>query len=480
MGLKTRCHEVASAIVLLMLLHSSHVGAASKKWAHPFTPLREFYISPTGAGAGSASNPMSLSSAINSAFPGDLYWLKGGTYNGLLSLFRHGTSAHPIVFRAVPGDHVVIHGSVDILGAYNWIWGFDITDPGGTTAGDSGVRLLAAGAHVINNVIHHHTTKNGIGAWQNGPGHVVYGNTVFANGHNIYMQNDFTAHGYKYIVGNMLLDSANQCSGCFNVHGYTQNDMVTGFFLQQNIISNGKFLLGGYNIPADREVVKKNYFYSARTHLGWRRPSQAKFRKNYMVRSLLVLQWFWGDGEVLYNQTKPNEFTKNELYLPQDGIHHIYFVTSAYLAEGRCEGCPAIRASDTFNNNKYSTPFQATFFANNSNLGSVNMSEWRSATGQAGNSFDVNSSEVPVPTTNKVVVVRNEYEAGRAHIAIFNWEAASDVTVNLSSFVANGSSIKILDPLDAFGTPIYSGTYNGPVTIPTGGAEFKAFLVQTQ
>lgn len=425
------------------------------------------------------SNPMSLSSAINNALPGDLYWLKGGTYNGLLVLFRNGTPDRPIVFRALPGDRVKINGKVDIGGAYNWLWGCEVTDPATIAVGDSGVRLLATGAHVINNIIHNQGGKNGIGAWQNGPGQVVYGNIVYANGHNIYMQNDFADDGYKYIVGNMFIDSANQCSDCFNVHGYTANDMVTGFFMQENIISNGKFLIGGYNIPADREVVKKNYFYSARTQLGWRRPSQVKFRKNYLVRSALLVQWFWGEGEILYKQTKPNQFTKNEFYLPTNN-HHIYFVTSAYLAAGRCEGCPAIKAKDTFNNNKYSTPFQATFFADNLDLGTVNMSQWRSATGQAGNSFDLASNEVPLPTTNKVVVLRNDYEAGRAHVAIFNWEAASNVTVNLSSFVANGSSIKILDPRNAFGTPIYSGTYNGPVTIPTGGAEFNAFLVQVQ
>jgi hypothetical protein len=256
--------------------------------------------------------------------------------------------------------------------------------------------------------------------------------------------------------------------------------MVTGYFLQSNIFANGPTLIGGYNVPADREVVKKNYFYKARAQLGWSRPSQAKFKKNYLMRSTLVVQRFWGEGEKVFNQVKPNQFSKNESYLPADQ-HHIYFTTTAYLTPTqRCDGCPAIKPSDTFDDNKYSAPFMATFYADNTNLGDVNFTEWRNATAQAGNAFDANSKEVPVPNVNKVVVLKNEYDATRAHIAIFNYLASSSVSVSLSSFVKSGTSIKVLDPHNVYGTPVFSGTYNGPVTLPVGGAEFKSFLVQIQ
>jgi hypothetical protein len=81
----------------------------------------------------------------------------------------------------------------------------DITDPTERAPQDSGVRILAAGVHVLNNVVHHQTNKNGIGAWNAGAGQVVYGNVIYANGqgpnhpHNIYTQNDFP-FGRKYIM----------------------------------------------------------------------------------------------------------------------------------------------------------------------------------------------------------------------------------------------------------------------------------------
>jgi hypothetical protein len=468
--------------ILAGFLGTSNATAATK-WVHQFTPVRELYISPSGTGTGTQSNPMSFLSAINTAAAGDLYWMSEGTYTGYFTLYRDGTADKPIVFRALPQNRVTLEGTIDMSGMYNWVWGLEITDPNQVSPVDSGIRTLSEGSHVINNIIHDNATKNGIGAWDHGPNHVIYGNIVYANGlgggnpHNIYMQNDFASNGYKYIVGNLFLDSANICPNCFNVHAYTANGFVTGFYMKDNVISNGKFLLGGYNVPSDRHFIKKNYFYSSTAQFGYRRPSQAKVRKNYLVRTQLDVGWFWGVGEVQYTQTAPNQFTKNEIYLPPNGIH-VGFITSAYLISGRCEGCPAIQVSDSFNNNKYSAPFRATFFADNTNLGTVDLGGWKNATSVAGNAFDSESKEVPLPVKNKIVVLPNDYEPRRGHVAIYNWEGSTDVNVNISSIVNSGSSVKIFSATDPFGTPIFSGTYNGSVSLPMSGAEFKVFLVQ--
>jgi hypothetical protein len=107
----------------------------------------------------------------------------------------------------------------------------------------------------------------------------------------------------------------------------------------------------------------------------------------------------------------------------------------------------------------------------------VSFSNWKSATSEAGNPFDKNSSEVAPPNTSKVAVIKNDYGNERGHIVIYNWGGASSVIVNLSEILTPGQSYKIMSARSVFGTPILSGTYNGPVNIPMQGQEFGVFVV---
>jgi hypothetical protein len=369
----------------------------------------------------------------------------------------------------------VINGGFEIKGAYNWIWGFDITDPLHVSQIDSGVRIVNRGVRVINNSIHHQASKNAMGAWDTGPGQVIYGNIIYDNqGHNIYMQNNFFRYGYKQILNNMFLDAT--CGGCYNVHGYATNDFVTGFNFRSNVVKNGRFLIGGFNAPAEREVVSENYFYKSLVQFGYRRPTQVNFTQNYLGRSTLDIAWFWGSGEVQYRQSLPNVFTDNQIHRPP-GIH-IRFTTSAYLPSGLCGGCPAIRSVDVFDRNTYSNPFKAFFFANNTNRGTLNFVGWKNATAGAGKAFDANSVTVPGPTTPKIVILPNQYEPARAHLIIYNWGRRPTVLVNLSPFLSPGSKYSIFQPKAVFGPAMRTGTYGAPIRLDTGRQEFLSFVVR--
>lgn len=466
-------------VALLSPFSSSGIApknSAATSGVEKIAPLRQFYVSPNGGGPGTGSaQPMNLTTAIQTAKPGDWFWLLGGTYNGAFNVLRKGTAARPIVFRASPGAHVVINGGFQLLGAYNWIWGVEITDPRNISEFDSGVRMAARGVRLINSVIHHvGPGKNAIGAWNSGSGQVVHGNIVYTNdGHNIYMQNDFFRYGFKQIVNNMFLDA--DCDNCFNVHGYTLNSFVTGFNFRRNIVKNGRFLIGGYNAPAEREVVTENYFYESNVQFGYRRPTQVRFIGNYLGRSVLDIRWFWGSGEIQYKQSAPNVFMNNQIHRPS-GLH-IRFGTSAYLPIGRCEGCPGIRPVDVFDRNVYSNPFKASFSANNISRSPLNLTAWRNATAAAGKRFDSHSVTVRPPTTPKIAILPNQYEPRRAHLVIYNWGRRPTVTVNLSPFISVGTSYEIRQPKDLFGTPLKSGVYTGPVILNTGGQEFLAFVV---
>lgn len=466
------------AIAAVLITESFSVAhAQSKPWLQTYTTVRTRYVSATGTGQGTTpTNPMSFGNAINSAQAGDLFWMAGGTYNGFYHLTRSGTSTKPIIFRATANQRVIINGSIEISGAYVWLWGLEISDIGKTSSMDSGVRLLAQGIHLINNVMHH-AKGNGIGAWNFGPGQVIYGNIVYQNGaHNIYSQNDFTANGYKYVVDNVFLDQSSVCSGCYLFHAYGTNVPVTGYHLERNVFRNGKFLMGGYGVPADREVIQQNYFYNAPARIGWRRPTQVQFLNNYLGRSDIISHYFWGVGETKYTQTAPNVYTGNEVIRPQG--RHMWLQTSAYLATGRCEGCSKIQTTDTVNNNKYSSPFLGWLNANYTFLPTLNFTQWKSSTAAAGKALDVNSIEIPAPTTSKVVLLKNDYEPARGNLVVYNWGKTATVTADLSSVVPSGSAYKIYDAKAMLGTPILSGTYSVPVSIPIAGQEFGVYIVQ--
>lgn len=477
-------------VALLFLPHSACTESLARAlkvigpeptspWLHNFRPAQEFTVVPNPEL--SNGQRLTFQAAISMANPGDLFWMAGGIYRGQFLLDKSGTPEQPIVFRSIPGQKVIIHGALEIKGAHTWIWGLEITDPGGISSRGSGVQLMAPGIHVINNVIHDQVDKNGIGAWNTGAGQVVYGNILYDNGegprhpHNIYAQNDFEQYGLKYFVNNVLLDSADVDPQSFNFHAYTENGLITGFHLQGNIIKNGRFLIGGFNAPADREVVIGNYFYDSTVQFGYRRPTQVEFHNNLVARGGLDILWFWGAGETQYAQTAPNVFTGNEILLPRD--NHLQFRTSAYLAGGRCEGCPPIQASDVVDDNVYSAPFKGTFFANNDDRGTVRFGQWKAAASAAGNAFDANSTLMDAVSGSKIVLLRNEYEPSRGHLVVFNWDGAPQLAVDLSSVVPVGTAFDLYPAKADSGGPAISGVYKKPVEIPTRGEEFLVFVV---
>ncbi len=460
---------------LFLLLIAAGALEAANPWVQTFNPIRTLYVSPNGNGDGSQSNPMNLSTAINTAVAGDLYWLIPGTYTGQRKFTRAGTSSKPIVWRGQSG--AIINGGLELNASYNWVWGLEVKDPTGIGNLD-GITLYGTGSHAINNVVHDIKGRVGIGAWNTGSGQVVYGNVVYKqipnnnNPHNIYTQNDFKTRGYKYFVQNMVLDSWDATSNTYNFHAYTQGSFISGYHVEKNIFRRGKFLIGGTNLPADNEVVKQNYFYDSPVLFGWSIPSQVTFQNNYLGKGWLDTKYFWGVGEVKFPIPGQSIYTGNSIMKPTG--NHVQFRTAAYLPN-YCLGCPKIRSGDSFNNNTYSSPFNATFHADNYNAGTVSFSTWKSLTQGAGNPFDANSTVVQT-VPDKVVVMANEYETGRGNLAIYNWSLSSTKTVDLSSILQNGNTFKILDPRN-MGTPVAQGVYTAPVNIPTSGKEFMALMV---
>jgi hypothetical protein len=442
---------------------------------------------------------MGLSSAVNSARPGDLYWLTEGTYNvNTLSIGVSGTAQNPTVFRAAVGERATIVGNIVVSGSNIWIWGLEITDPNrgapnsSAASGGIGMSGSASNVRLINNIIHD-SWDCGIGGWNTGPGHIYYGNIVYRVGNHsdpskrcypIYTQNRFISNGHKYIIDNQFLDAAPDIGGPgYNFHGYTENNYVSGLYLEGNIISNGQFLIGGFgNEPNDRNVIRKNYFYKSDPRLGYRREAQAEFSGNYLGRSGLYIPFFWGAGDVRGLQRAPMIITNNEIY----NGRHVEYTTSIVTTNNstvppsltRVIGIAPLNSSDVVDNNTYSSPFSSFLFAQGKSGSYSSLASWRSDTQTAGNRFDGNSSLVAFPNTARIFIIPNMYEPGRGHAAVFNWGLLNSVNIDISGAVSPGRSYKILNSKNPFGMPLASGIYNGgSVSISLGGAEFMPLLI---
>ena len=66
-----------------------------------------------------------------------------------------------------------------------------------------------------------------------------------------------------------------------------------------------------------------------------------------------------------------------------------------------------------------------------------------------------------LPTGVKVFIRPNAYEAGRANIAIYNWDLQNTVSVNVSSVLSPGDGFEVRNAADFFGAPVLTGTYSG-------------------
>jgi hypothetical protein len=146
-------------------------------------------------------------------------------------------------------------------------------------------------------------------------------------------------------------------------------------------------------------------------------------------------------------------------------------------------------AAYTWNNNTYYSAQGAPFRFREQELA---LAGWQQTTGLDSDS----RLAAPRPDDVAVFVRPNQYEAGRAHIAVYNWTGQEAVTLDLSALLAPGARYEIHNVQDLAGEPVVSGTYaGGPVQLPlravappeiiggwveeppTTGPEFNAYLL---
>jgi hypothetical protein len=432
----------------------------------------EFYVSPTSSssGDGSLGRPWGLAIAMAgpaAVHPGDTIWLRGGTYTipsgGHILCGLRGTAAAPITVAQYPGERATI----DIKGAAQGLFFTNSPNPAGaayvnfkdfevTNSDTNRVPSMPVGIYVrlsdhlkfINLVVH--DTGGGFELTTYATNTEVYGCLIYYNGdddgqeHGLYIQ---SVSGYKKATDNIVFNNSG-----IGIHAFPHttdssllNVSVVGNILFNNGLlggdssANPDILVGGEAV-AISPVINSNATYKAAPGNLWNNR--------------------FGFSSGCTNPTMTNN----------------YFVgTTAWT---NCTSS-LILTGNTFYGRTYSLP---TYGA--------------PATALNVTAFPNNTFTTTRPTGTRVFVRPNQYEAGRANIAVYNWDRKSSVDVDLGDVLASGNVYEVRNAQDYFGTAVVTGVYDGSlihiplsgltVGSPVGllaplptGLEFNAFVVVT-
>ncbi len=453
------------------------------------------FVAPNGKAdnPGSKARPLDLATALSHrgpAKPGDTIWLRGGVYRGAFESHISGAPGAPITIRSYPGERALFDCTdraqampmIIVNGAHTLFRDFEVTctDPDRTQARPTGISLLGPNTKLINLVIH--DTGIGVSAWTPAIDAEIYGCVIYhigwqlnqqdrGHGHGIYIQNDA---GTKRVADNIVFDQYGH-----GIHAYTEKGSIKGFNFDGNTvfgsgslaIPSGSYypnILVGGSKPSERVTLTNNYLYHPLNSLVYncqlthvaKNNKDATLQDNYIAGGNLTLQIHeWQN----VNATG-NTFT-GAIYLvsvaPASG-----YQPSAYVWD-----------DNTYISLNPSPEYEPLNFVLNGTHARYNLKSWQQATG-----FDKNGSFQQIPSGRpagvKVFVRPNQYEAGRANIAVYNWDLKSQVEADLANVLRAGDRYEIRNVRNFLGQPVLTGIYDGrPVNLPMAAAEFEAFVV---
>jgi hypothetical protein len=451
----------------------------------------ELYVSPSGRpdNSGSIDSPLDLASALagSKVKPGTVIWLRGGVYLGAFQSDLKGTQNAPIFVRQYAGERVVIDGNgfrgarenavLAVFGEWTNYWGFEVTnsnpDRGYRSQADrpQGVVVKAPHTKFINMVVH--DTGNGFGFWREAVDSELYGNIIFncgardpnpegrGHGHAVYTQND---SGTKVIRDNITFNQFGR-----GINAYPNPGSLRGFHIEGNIsFNNGvwqaadirypNILVGGYApFKSERMVIINNYTY----HSSRQVPRAVKFTGSNLCLGCsdplenkdLVLKdnYAVGGVPVAYIGKWERISMSGNTFYGDNGLIRFNPLSSG------------IMRSYDWNNNSYFGSGRGDFLFLFNNAAYRSFAEWQRPTG-----LDQSSQYTPGPPTGTKIFVRpNQYESGRANIAVYNWDRKEMVEVDLKGVLESGKQFEVRNVQDYFGPPVLRGTYDGrPVKLP--------------
>lgn len=468
----------------------------------------ERFVAATGgvaSGDGNINAPWTLAHAISGAggvlAAGDTVWMRGGTYVGTFTPSGpHATAAARITFRQYGGDaplgeRVIIDGQWQHRRDYWDLRGVEVTQSDPVALGISGIILghqggSVKGARCINCIVHD-CGESGCTGWleSRGPS-LYYGMIVYNNGTHHNKDHGFYIHDQEKVVENCIAfnnlarnfqtyDSsrihkaihhrkciafgAGELSVVYGANSnflsriigsQTQEDILfeecLGFHKDASVSQCRALRLGtdGNGLLQKDATVRGCYFWRGRTYME-------------------IAQW---QRLVVEDNTFVNDATASDHIIIRDkgARDYVSWERNKWYMD------PAAL--------RYNYKFRRSF------------TDWKNVTGLG---YTDTIENVTPPT--RVFVFPNDFEPGRAHVAVFNHQLSSSVPVDLSGVLQKGQDYEIRSVQNLWGAPVASGTYTGgsvsvpmspavppPTPLgagrvfsmpPTTGPEFDAFLV---
>jgi len=424
-----------------------------------------YYVTVGGApsGTGADSAPWDLVTALAGARgviqPGDTVWIRQGTYRGLFETTLDGAVDARIIFRGYPGERVTIDGSLNARGTYLTFWGIEIMQSDPAATADYVLRANTRDGRFINLVLHDAGISGISFIKDRGEEVELYGSLVYNNGthenidHGIYAHNETGAS--KAIVDNVFFN--NYARG---IQIYADGDAaLRNIRTEGNVaFNNGSIsagstpvnLLVSGQVPTSGMVVRDNLlFASAGTDgVGLR---IGDYDAAYNGDIVLDGNYAAGGAAGLQMRHRWSQAT----------VRDNTFAGSAEVVQ---TGGLALVLAYSWTGNRYYRDPAATGWEHDATK--YDFGGWKAQTGLG----DADLAGGALPADARVFVRPNRYEAGRAHVIVYNWPRAASVAVDLAGVLAPGDPYEVRNVQDPYGTPVVSGTFDGTaVVIPMSG-----------
>ncbi|MQA28733.1 MAG: hypothetical protein GEU82_02685 [Luteitalea sp.] len=464
--------------------------------------------------------------------PGATIWLRGGTYRGGFVSNLRGSASAPIIVRQYPGERAILDGNVTpaanvlvVQGSDTWYWGFEVTHsnpirvynhatnpdtPGGPdNMLGTGLNVFGPRTKFINLTVHDVAT--GFGFWQGAIDSEVYGCIVYNNGivdtqrghgHGLYIQNQT---GTKLIEDVISFNNFSTGMKAYTEGGYivginfkgiiSFNNGSTGAYSGTPAFNTPEFFrvsnlfVGSKGNSADRISITGSHLYHqsgtlvnlSNMGLGY----QPVAHKSVVVKDNYIMG---GHQGLTVERWDAATVTGNTIFATSDPTGS----TDEYVAVVETRN----PAASVWNNNTYYDETEGNgqysfWYGTFTQWFETSFANWKSRSGFDGNT----SYRRGRPQGMKVVVLPNKYEAGRANIAVYNWDGAATADIDVSSAIAVGQAYELRNVQHLLSGPVLSGVYDGSplrvrlddtqVTRPTGhvftpastSPEFSAFVL---
>jgi hypothetical protein len=339
------------------------------------------------------------------------------------------------------------------LGAcsHTWFWGLEVTNSRSTDRNhDIGgsITCTAENIRFINMIVH--DMGSGLDSWKTAMNSEIYGCLVYHIGNNVNNNGNWEGHGHGMYLQNDTVGSKRIHNNIvFSTYGYgikvwqtTTTAAIGNFDIRQNIVFNGGAASENLGGPGN------NY----RTH-------------NFFVVSN-------GVGNPVLNTVIKHNFTYSGSNTPRPPVNAfgLNYGVKNMILDSNYFTCQTRLG---FNN----TPVFEASVKGNTFLGGIPPVYGFYLWGFAQADFPQNAYVPETPLAgHHYALLPNTYEQGRAHLAIYNWDSAATVRVDIAaSGLQPGDRYELVNAMDYY-NDIVAGVVDtgGMISVPMTGHTFAS------